>query len=148
MNSVSDNGAIQVEETSKIEETSIIVTKNVEDLIPIREDVGTTWRISNSGITLSDYSAWEGITEVAGKRYRAGGSFDLQEITVNVFKFDTPDKWKVLAKIFLNFLLREIHTGSVVARRLFERDLALTFSFELLHGTKATIDDIFVSEFV
>ncbi len=79
----------------KLADEPIIVTKNAEDLLPTRDDVGTIWKFSNTGLRFSEYSEWEGLVEIIGKKYDAGGGlFDVQNVVVNIFKFDTPENSK------------------------------------------------------
>ena len=81
----------EVEEELQIVEPTIFVTKNLEELLPTREEVGTTWNISETN--LESYKEF-GNTERTGKRFSKGTSFDITTVVTNLWKYDSEENVK------------------------------------------------------
>lgn len=69
-----------------ITEQPIIVTKNLEELLPTREDVGTIWKISNTNPTSYED---QGNTERDGKKFSKDSSLAPTVVTTILWKWDT-----------------------------------------------------------
>jgi len=79
MNSGNDNASIQVEEQS------IILTKNIEDVLPTREDAGTIWTITTRSIDTLEES---GTDQRAGNLFRKGVAYSLTTVFVKAYLFN------------------------------------------------------------